>query len=326
MKKITIIIGCILLVMVPYWVFGVPEHTEYNYFRIVNLVKPVNPFSLNKGAELRIAGTDLADYGFTWVSQYVIASPTFTLFVLGVQTEELVLGAIDLTNRNMTVVTRFTPAERKQIHIQDINFAICFLDHPYSHERLRYLFLTYIVGGAQSKTYLKVFRMENDESLTFTQMVSTTIGETDMVYANSPEAPYTYLRQGTSSEPGIQIVSRLVMADVNHDEFMDIVIWRRIYLANPRETESPAGEQNIANPPDAETLTSEQDVYEQHVFKHFTRDREEVQVMFFDWETVSFAAPITMQTESLGNDVFWRFLFPSYWAHDFFDWMESSPE
>lgn len=331
MKNITIIIGCILLVMVPCWVWGVPEHTEHDYFRIVNLVKPVDLLSPDKGKRLTTAGLDLAEYGFMWVSQYVIASPTLTLFVLGVpENGELGVSAIDLRTRNMTVVTRFTAEERKQIHIQGINFAICFLDHPYSHERLRYLFLTYIVktgpGNTHSKTYLKVFRMENDKSLTFTQMVSTTIGETDMVYADSPEAPYTYLRQGTSSEPGIQIVPRLVMADVNHDEFMDIVIWRRIYLANPRETESPAGEQNIANPPDAETLTSEQDVYEQHVFTLFTRDREEVQVMFFDWETISFAEPVTTQTEALGNDVFWRFLFPSYWDQDFFDWMESSSE
>ncbi len=310
--KTTIIVGCVFLVMVPYWVFGAPEHTEHNYFRVVNLIKPLDPRALREGAELTIAGLDLADYGYMGVSQYVIASPTLTLFVLGfTQTGEFVLDAINLADRTSRVVTQFSAEERKSLRVQDVNFAICFLDHPYSHERLRYVFLTYIVSRGQSETYLKVFRMENDESLTFTEMVSTTIGETDMVYAKAPEAPYTYSRRNNPSEPGIQIVPRLVMADVNHDEFMDIVIWRRIYLANPR---------------DAEASASEEDVYEQHVFEHFTRDREEVQVMFFDWESVSFAEPVTTQTEALGNDVFWRFLFPSYWFQDFFDWMESSSE
>jgi hypothetical protein len=167
------------------------------------------------------------------------------------------------------------------------------------------------MSGAQSATYLKVFRMENDTSLTFTEMVSTIIGETDMVYTNTPDAPYTYSRRDNVSEPGIQIVPRLVMADVNHDTFMDLVIWRRIYLANARDAEAPV---------------DEHDAYEQHVFKHFTRDREEVQVMFFDWETVSFTVPVTTQTEALGNDVFWRFLFPSYWIQDYFDWMETPSE
>lgn len=304
--KTILIVGCLVLIMVPYWVFGAPEHAEQNYFRIVNLVKPVNPFSLSKGAELTIAWINLTDYGFTWVSQYVIASPTFTLFVLGsTQTKELVLSAIDLINRNVTVVAKFSAEERKQIQDWEVNFAICFQDHPYSHERLRYVFLTYIVGKEQSNTYLKVFRMENDDSLVFAEMISTTIGKTDMVYADTLDAPYTYSRRENTSKPGIQIVPRLVMADVNHDTFMDLVIWKRIYLANPRDTEAPL---------------EEHDAYEQHVFKDFTRDREEVQVMFFDWETVSFADPVITRTEALGNDVFWRFLFPSYWYYDTFDW------
>ncbi len=287
--------------------------TEHNYFRSVPLIKSTDQFASRKLEELKIAGIDLVDYGFRGVLKYGIVSPALTLFVLGGnQAGELILGAVNLTDRNFTVLTQFSAEERKQIRVQDINFATCFQDHPYSHERLRYVFLTYILGKKQSKTELKVFRMENDDSLTFREMASTTtIGETDMVYTDATDAPYIYSRRDNAAEPGIQIVPRLMMADVNHDKFMDLVIWRRIYLANPRDAATPLGGKNA---------------YEQHVFKHFTRDREEVQVMFFDWENVSFAEPVTTQTEGLGNDVFWRFLFPSYWAQDYYDWMKSPSE
>ena len=306
----------LLLTLISWSAWGMSDTIEYTYFRNIPLIKSTNQLSLGRWENLSFANVDLSQYGYAGVSQYAIAAPTFTLFVLGVsQTQAFVLRAIDLTTRNMTIVAQFSEEELKTIRVQDINFAICFQDHPYSHERLRYVFLTYIVGSGQesthTETYLKVFRMENDDSLTFTQMVFTKIGETDMMYANSPEAPYIYSRRDNRSEPGVQIVPRLMLADVDHDTFMDLVIWKRMYRANPRDAETPL-EAHYA--------------YEQHVFQGFTREREEVQVMFFEWETMSFAKPVTTQTEALGNDVFWRCLFPSYWIQEFYDWIETPPE
>ncbi len=295
-------------------VWGEPETRAYSYFRSVPLTKSANQSALRRKEESVIAGVDLAGYGYADVVQYALASPGATLVVLGkTDSKELLVSAIDLVSRDSTVLMHFEADELQDIRIQDINLAICFQDHPYSHERLRYVFLTYIVGRVylQSETYLKVFRMENEDTLTFTEMLSTTIGETDIAYPDLVDAPYASLRHGSSSEPGLQIVPRLLLADVNHDKFMDLVIWRRIYLASPH---------------DAETPLDTQDAYEQHVFKHFTRVREEVQVMFFEWENVSFTEPVTTQTEALGNDVFWRFLFPSYWAQDYYDWMKSPSE
>ncbi len=305
--------GIYLLLVIIFWpTYGAPDAIKQNYLRSVPLVKAANQLAVGTWEELSVAGVNLADYDYAGVSHYAIASPSFTLFVLGfTESGTLVLDAIELGSQDFKKLIQFEAEDLQQIRIQDVNLAICFQDHPYSHERLRYVFLTYIVGREQSETYLKVFRMENDDSLTFTEMVFTTIGKTDMVYADTPDAPYTYSRQGNASEPGIQIVPRLMMADVNHDKFMDLVIWKRIYLANPRDAEVPI---------------EAQDAYEQYVFKKFTRDREEVQVMFFDWETVSFADPVITQTEALGNDVFWRFLFPGYWIQDYYDWMESPSE
>ncbi len=295
-------------------VWGEPDTRVYSYFRSVPLTKSADQRALRRSEERVIAGVDLADYGYAGVLQYAIASPEATLVVLGeTDSKELVVSAIDLVSRDSTVLMRFEAHELQDIRTQNINMALCFQDHSYSSERLRYIFLTYIVDSVyfQSETYLKVFRMENEDVLTFTEMLSRRIGETNSVYQDSSDAPYTYLRHESLSEPGIQIVPRLLLADVNHDKFMDLVIWRRIYLANPRDADAPLEEQHA---------------YEQRVFKQFTRDREEVQVMFFDWEKVSFAEPVTTQTEALGNDVFWRFLFPSYWAQDYYDWMKSPSE
>jgi hypothetical protein len=302
-------------------VFGIPDQTEQDYFRMVNLVKAIRVHP-GEVKNTRIAGIDLSEYGYIEIHRYVLASQTFTLFVLGLtDAGEFRLGAVDLTTRTFSIVTQFEANELKNIRKRDLGFALCFLDHFFSHERLRYVFLTYTVDpdlsdpwratNEQTETYLKVFRMENDETFTYIQVISAKIGETDIVRATTPEAQYTYIKNPSSPdvipfEPGIRIVPRLLLADVNHDTYMDIVLWRKTYVAKRRDAEEPPEQEEG--------------------FKGFTLDHEEILVMFFDWETITFSDPIKMPTESLNKEHLWRLLFPSDWFHFFEDWMESSSE
>lgn len=308
------------VVLMPYNVFSAPQQKERDYSRIVNLVSPIRVLPA-KAKNTHIAGIDLSTYGFATIHGYAIASQTFTLFVLGfTAADELLLGAVNLSDRTFSVVTRLGADEAKKVWKWDLSFALCFLDHSYSHERLRYVFFTYTVGAdhdhirfmkEQTETSLKVFRMENDETLTFTQVAFAKIGEVDALFTSTPDAQYTYVKNSsspdaTSFEPGIRIVPRLLLADVNHDTYMDIVLWRKTYIATRRDAEEPPEQEEG--------------------FKGFTLDHEEILVMFFDWETITFSDPIKMPTESLNKEHLWRLLFPSDWFHFFEDWVEYSSE
>ncbi len=304
----------VLLLLCPYNAFGDPEFKEHNYARTVHLLKPV---TLGFFVEIKrpIAGIDLSHYGYKQVYQYVIESQTYHLFVLGLTEEKrMLLGAVNLVDRTFRVVTQFSADETQYLtyYPNSLGFAVCFLNHRFTHERLRYVFLRYTLPQSRTRkkdeTFLQVFRLENDETLAFTRVASTKVGEADVDYNTPSDSPYTYVKRSDdhSAEPAIHIVPRLSLADVNHDTYMDIVIWRKFYTAKRREAkESSKKERGL---------------------KSFALDHEEILVMFFDWETITFSAPVTMKTKSLDQEHLWRLLFPSDLFHSSEDWKESSSE
>ena len=311
MKRFTVFISLFSLTLIPYIAFGKSEHKEQNYYRMVNLMKPIKIMTLREARETHLAGVDLTVYGYNKIMQYGIASQTFTLFVLGMtNADELLLGAVDLSTHTFSLIARFDAQETKQVLNKDLGFALCFLDHHFSHERLRYVFLTYTVVEhfeSHKKIYMKVFRLENDETFTYTQIVFEQIGRMDVFSSITSDIPDTSMKISPSSgvissEPDIRILPRILLADVNHDEFMDIVLWKRVYIAKRHDAKRAANKDNG--------------------LRGFTLDHEEIQVMFFDWETVTFSEPMTMPTTSLTKEHLWRLLFPSAWFQYFDDWKE----
>ncbi len=303
----------LLLFLCPYNASGEPEFKEHNYNRAIHLLKP-----MTRGFFMEItrpiAGIDLSYYGYKRVYQYVIESQTYNLFVLGLTEEkQVLLGAVNLVDRTFRVIAQFSADETQYLlQHKPLGFAVCFLNHHFSRERLRYVFLMHTLPPLENRkkgeTFLQVFRQENDEALAFTRVASTKVGEVDVDYDTPFDSPYIYVRRSNdfSAKPAVYTIPRLLLADVNHDEFMDIVIWRKVYVARPRDAEaSPAEKKELEG---------------------FTLNREEIQVMFFDWERIAFSEPVTMSTQSLGGDLLWRVLFPSNWEQRFEAWRESPME
>lgn len=279
MKQVQVCVGFFLVVCITACPIMALEQQEQGYTRLLNISRAITLFGY-KGPSV-LHGIDFSVYGYHSIFQYSIAAQNFMMVTLGLtDSRELLLGALDLADREFSVITKFSVEDTKNVLNPNLSVGICFLDHYFSKERLRYVFLTYSRG---SDIYLQIYRMKNEEPATFTQMGQTEIGGFDHTAASVKK-----------------ILPKVLLADVNHDTFMDIVVWQRIF-AQKADSENPS-------------------------LPEYSLDHEDILVMFFDWETITFTAPVTMQTKSLGNDVFWRFLFPSYWDQDFFDWTESSSE
>lgn len=239
------------------------EQQEQDYIRLLNISEPITFFNYTGPAVIH--GIDLSVYGYHSIFQYTIASQNFMMVTLGLtDSRELLLGALDLGDREFTVIAKFSAVETQEVVNPDLSVGICFLDHYFSKERLRYVFLTYNRG---SGILLQVYRMENEEPISFTPMAQAKIGGLDR-----------------TTVPPTKIVPRLLLADVNHDTFMDIVVWQRIFVQKADSEYSSLPEYSLAH--------------------------EDMLVMFLDWETGTFTDPVKMPTNALGKDHLWRLLFP----------------
>ncbi|MCP4399361.1 MAG: hypothetical protein GY801_18920 [bacterium] len=248
-----------------------------------------------------VAGTDMAEYGYTRLFEYTIASQTATLFVLGETTPGIFqLGAINLHNRSLTVVTRFVKDRQPYLREQSLHFALCFLDHPSTNERLRYLFITYtLLHPDRSEKHLEGFRMENDVTATYTQVIAPIEigGIWERPVAEIPSELHTQIATlydastlPESSSLLVGMFSKMFLADMNEDEFVDLLLWKKITLDNVNKEAAE----------DEELLT--------HL-----GEREELLGMYFDSEQVTFSDLVPLEQDALDKHaILWYFLSPNH--------------
>lgn len=277
MKYLRIALWNFMLIMLLSCSVEANQQKEQDYARLLTISNAMT-FPFYNGPSM-IHGIDLSAYGYHTVLQYHIASQDFMMVMLGLtESRELLLGMLDLTERKFSTIIKFSSEDTRNMINFNLHVGICFLNHEFSKERLRYIFLTHTRGG--TNIYLRVYRMENDEPSTFTEMVQ-------QMKIGGPD----------EGVPANKIASKVLMADVNHDKFMDIVLWRHILTPKP--------DPEYAGIPE------------------YVVESEDIQVMFFDWEQISFSEPVTMPTTSLGSDLWWQVLFPHDWEQQHEAWREA---
>jgi hypothetical protein len=123
----------------------------------------------------------------------------------------------------------------------------------------------------ETERYLEIFRADPD---TYTMLRQEKIAQTNILHAGLPsESHYQYLEvndMSDTSSPAKAEFPMLFFSDANGDGYADILIWKREYVARRNED---------------------------HARGSFMLDKEELHVMYFEPEAMTFSALTSLDSK-----------------------------
>jgi len=245
-------------------------------------ILPIVGVKPEKSEHAIIAGVAMDKFGIVKVSEYVLLDPN-TLVIYGVNKgSDKLLLVIDLEKQVSTELNKYSMGKIAipQGHLVAFN-------NEAKPPMLGFVFIydVNLAGGRiyeETDTYVESFISVEGKTLHAAGSEKVAEARIEHVIKTDPKKN-KYRYEAPDGGPARKIMSKLYFRDVNHDGYIDILVWRKKYMSR---------------------------IITDKGKDDFMAESEEVQVMYYNQKSASFTPMVKTDKLLFGKDDLWKILPP----------------